>query len=106
MKSSIRHFLIVTLLASTIVLWLITLLADAAMNHQDIRNSLDDQLVYTSELIEALTQSKPNSALQNDVNEIHFMHFQFQLFDSKQQLVLRSEYAPLTEYSPAENGFF
>lgn len=105
MKSSIRQFLIITLLSSTILLWVLTLLADAAVNSRDIRKTLDDQLVYTGELISALTHANPNREIEDNLKKVRFKHFQFQLFDRNKQLVLRSEYAPMTEYTDLQFGF-
>ncbi len=105
MKSSIRQFLIVTLLASTILLWILTLLADAAVNQRDIRKSLDSQLRYTAELISALTHEDPHKQIQLNLKKVQFQHFQFQLFNEHNQLLLRSQAAPLTEYTNIQKGF-
>lgn len=117
MTISIRKFLVLNLLLVITITTTLTALGNYFLDNKDIQNHLDDLLVQSALSIQAMMQDDLSreriEVLQKNINDIPFRteelytqhipkrfhldssdKFQFQIWDTNQQLLLHSAYSP------------
>ncbi len=126
MTPSIRTFLLINLLLSVTLITSLAIIGNLVLSHQDIQKQLDTQLIHTTVSMRALLSIDLNETdlqiIQKtlyldrkiDIQESEQLHppyapfmngkkshffIEFQVWNSKKQLVLKSPGAPLIPFS-------